>query len=608
MKPPRRTPVVPPPPARARSVRGRAALVAAAILLLALAGVLAGRNWRERRTAGRLQAAVPGLPDLAGRPAALQEALARAKAKVADRATARQGVIELGSIFHANGYYVEAEACWMALRALEPANGRWSHLLADVKRSTGETEGLEALLQEAVARAPDYSPAWLRLADQEFKLGRLDAAAAHYRKRLGFAPGDTHARLGLARIAQQRGEASEARRIIDELVREQPGFPPAQNLLAEMLEAAGDAAGARQHRWLGRQAGRFQEAPDAWLAELRPWCFDPPRLYVLGTAEFQTESGDRGRGLIERAVQLAPEKPDGHDLLGDLYLKLGEPAKARKSLETALQLFAARGTTAPVSTYVNLSESCRRLGQLQDAMRVIDEGLARTGGAFELYNARGVTLSASQRKPEAIAAYREGLQRNPNDADTNFNLAVELLEIGLRDEAVACLRRSLTLQPGFPKSLILLGRLDLDAGRLDSSRAYLQQLYEANPGVPQVRQIYARWFVRAGESAAERRDAAAAERLFREGLALAPDDPTLGSSLGLLLLTQGRFDEAVAPLEAVQRAEPENPQHALMLGQAYARLGRKDDARRVLLAGEQAALRAGNSRTAGYCREILGQL
>ncbi|HEX9784903.1 MAG TPA: tetratricopeptide repeat protein [Opitutaceae bacterium] len=559
--------------------------------------------WHWYRQPARVQAALPARPALTGNPAVLHELIASAQALSASRARALEGAAELGRLYHANGYHREAEACWRLLRAEQPGEARWCHYLADLRHGASDHGEMTRLLEQTVKLAPEYAPAWLKLAEVGFKGGRLDAAEHHYRRRLALLPADPYASLGLARVALQRGDRSEARRLLEQLLREAPEFPSGQNLYAEMLAAEGDAAGARQHRWLGGMAGRFREADDPWLDELNAWCHHPQRLRVLGTIEFQTERGDRGRALMERAVRLAPDDPAGYELLGDLYLKLGDAARARDTLEEGIRLTES-ATPSPMH-FVNLSEAFRMLGQPEEALRAVQHGLGRMSDAFELYNALGVVLSDLGREEDAIAAYREAIDRKPNDADSNFNLAVSLLSLGRRDEAHAHLKRALAGQPGNQKALTLLGRLELEAGRLDAAAEYLRPLYESNPGVPQVRELVARWHLRSGVAAASEKDVSTAEHHFRDGLEMHPEEPELNASLGALYLVQGRFKEALGPLESFHRLKPGNAQSSLFLGQVYARLGRNSEAQRILREGEDIATRAGQSATAAHCREIL---
>src|SRR5688572_18543757 len=76
-------------------------------------------------------AGLPRPPDLAGRPAILGEKLAQSEARARARGTQREGIAELGRLYHANGFPAEAAACWQLLRANEPNEARWCYYLAD---------------------------------------------------------------------------------------------------------------------------------------------------------------------------------------------------------------------------------------------------------------------------------------------------------------------------------------------------------------------------------------------------------------------------------------------------------------------------------------------
>jgi len=467
---------------------------------------------------------------------------------------------------------------------------------------------LEAGRRATTRLAPDYAPAWLKLAELALKTGRPAEAEAHYRARLRLLPGDPHAQLGLARVARQAGRPAEAERLLEELVRAAPDFSTGHNLLAEMRAARGDAAGARWHRWRGRETGRFAEADDPWVRELDAWCLDPRRLARLGTQEFQLGRGDRGRGLLERAVRLAPADPVGHQLLGELQLKLGEFAAARATLDTGRRLAAAAAGPVPGSYHANLAEALRGLGQGEEALRVLAEGLRQGGDALELEMARGVVLDDLGRPAEAAAAFRAALARQPRDAGARFNLGAALLQLREPEAAAAEFRRALEGQPTHPLALGLLGQMALERGDLAEAGRYLEPLFEAQPGQPEARTLVAWWRLRSGMAAAARGEPAEAERHYRAGAEAQPDEPGLPASLGALLLAQGRLAEALPPLEAYHRLAPADPQSHLFLGQAYALAGRREEARRLLTEGERLAHQAGNAGTARDCRAVLDRL
>jgi len=569
-------------------------------------GTAAFHGWQWYRLPARVSAGLPAAPDLAGKPAIQAELFAQATALTHSPATALPGVAELGRLYHANAYRREAEACWRVLRREQPREARWCYYLADLRRTAGDSAEFSALLTQAVALAPDYGPAWLQLAGLEFKAGSLALAERHYERRLALVPGDPHARLGLAHVAQQNGRADEARRLLGQLVAAVPNFSTGHNLYAELLAAAGDVEGARRHRWLGREAGRFREADDPWLDELQAWCHDFNRLCLLATIAFQTDRSDRAKSLLERAIRLAPDQPLGYELLGGVYRKTGDAARAREALEAGLR--AARSVRPSPAHDVALCEAYGELKQPAEALRIAELGLAQAGEPPELHDARGVALAELNRHEDAITAFRAVLAHLPDDVNSNHNLGLSLLALGRPEEASAAFKRALVQQPTSLKSLAVLGRAELQAGRLDAAGEYLQPLYESHSEVPEVRRLFAQWRLASGALAERKNDGAGAEAHYRAGVALAPDHAELHVSLGVLLLTQGRVEAARPALEAYARLQPANPQSALFLGQVYLQLGRRDEARRILSAGEQLALRAGQATTAAHFREMLRSL
>jgi HemY protein len=397
---------------------------------------------------------------------------------------------------------------------------------------------------------------------------------------------------------------SRGRELLEKLVQDVPGFAPSRNLYAEMLETAGETAAAKQQRIAAAGTTRFREADDPWIEALNDSCYDPKRLLVLGTIEYQTEHGDHGTGYLERAFALAPSDRETCQALAELYLKLKQPDKARIALERGLQ------TVKPpaVMLYVDLGEAYRALHRWDDAMRVVRDGQTVFPDAFQLHNETGAILGDQQRHEEAIAAYTRARALAPNDTDSNFSLGLELLKLGRNAEGKEYVKRALRLQPQFPGALAVLGKLELEAGNLEAAAGYLKPLYDSRPDSEYSRQLLAQWHLRAGDAAAAKNDHATALREYSAGFELDPRNAALATRAGTAWLVAGKPAEAIPPLEALYKLKPADPQSSLYLGGAYARIGRVDDARRLLQQGEELAQKAGNSETAAYCREMLSQL
>lgn len=588
--------------------RGRRRAWLALLVLVAAGGLLLafGAHWHHRQRLLRIAAAVPAWPDLGTVPRELQERLQRARASAMEPATALLGLAEYGRLCHANLHAAEAEACWRLLTAEEPRNAHWAYYLADLRGQASDAPAMEEWLKKTTMLAPDYAPAWLRLGDLLFKTGQLDEAQRAYRRRLAQIPADPYASLGLARIALQRGEGKRARELIEQLVATAPEFPPAHNLYAEMLAGAGDAAGANRERMRGTETGRFREAEDPWLEELMGWCFSYERLCVRGTVDALTKHGDRGLAFFTRAILLRPDELTAYELLGNLYVDLNEPAKAREVYEAGLK--HAANLRPPAKIYVSLSRVDRMLNQPIEAARIAREGLQRAGDDAELYHALGSALGELGENEAAVEALRNAARRNAGDARTNYDLAVALITMHQLDEAVAALHRSLTLEPTFPATLALLAQIEIDSGRWRSAGQYLRPLYEAHPELPEARAQMANYYLRCGLDAEQNHDVAGAVESYRSGIAVDGSVAELQGRLGVLLLTRRQFSDAVAPLEAYHRLEPGNPQSGLFLGQAYAATGRRQEARQTLGDAIKLAERAGNRTTAQHARDVLQRI
>jgi Flp pilus assembly protein TadD len=81
---------------------------------------------------------------------------------------------------------------------------------------------------------------------------------------------------------------------------------------------------------------------------------------------------------------------------------------------------------------------------------------------------------------------------------------------------------------------------------------------------------------------------------FTKATQLDPNFADAFLGLGISLLTEKNYSEAVAPLEKAAKLQPGNPAAHYNLATAYARTGRKEDAQRELALQQQAAEPRGN--------------
>lgn len=406
-------------------------------------------GWRLVQTRTLVTASIPRRPDLTGRPAVLNERIVRAEQRAESLMHASAGLAELGRLYHANGFFDEAAQCYHGLRRIQPREPRWPHLNASLLSGLGELEAALPLEQQAVALAPAYLPARLRLGDIQLKSNRTAEAAASYAAALVQAPGNPYALLGLAKCELSDGNWSKARERLEEAVRRNPEFVGALSLLVTVAEHFGDSSRAASLR---EQIGRreFTDLPDPWRDSLVDDCYNAYQLSVTAAVAKLSGNIALAKDLLERAALLAPTSGAYHRQLGQLLAQTADKDSARRQFERAVEL-SPEDSDAWISLY-------QLLNQRGDAAaeRVLATALSHCPSSYGLHLARARRLKAAGRAEEAIVAFGEAHRLQPSEAGPLIELAQVLFAGGRETEALAALRESLDRQPGNPVSLSTL--------------------------------------------------------------------------------------------------------------------------------------------------------
>ena len=91
-----------------------------------------------------------------------------------------------------------------------------------------------------------------------------------------------------------------------------------------------------------------------------------------------------------------------------------------------------------------------------------------------------------------------------------------------------------------------------------------------------------------GELARQAQELPDAVKHFSKAVELEPNFADAYLGLGMTLLSQKEYAQAVAPLEKAVKLQPANPAGHYSLGTAYARTGRKDEADRDFVLQQKA--------------------
>ncbi len=307
----------------------------------------------------------------------------------------------LPTILEAEGRRDDALVAWRACVREFPDNG-WLHReLGRLLAASGQQTEAEAELRKAIELKPDLAPTYVDLGTLLMGTNRLKEAEPLLRKAVELAPGDMppYNQLGLALKAMHR--YAEAEQTLRKAISVAPNVPqPYENLglvlideekLAEaapMLQKAISLA-PENPDLRGRIArafeamGRLSDAETQYREELRLAPGSPVAMNDL--AWHLAQRGiklDEALDLAQRAAKALPNDGGVLDTLGWAYFLKHDYARAEDSLQKALRLLGADNTDAP-DVYVHL------------------------GKVFE----------EEKRIEDAVAAYREAIKRNPDQAE-----------------------------------------------------------------------------------------------------------------------------------------------------------------------------------------------
>lgn len=202
----------------------------------------------------------------------------------------------------------------VALIAASPALAQDTPYAAAVEaRLAGDARRAVALLQTVVAQDPKNSDAQVQLGLAQLALGALERAEHAFTAALAIAPEYADARIGLARVAQRRGEWSLA---LDALALIDPANPDAAILRTQLtqsqtapqwelgMEASYSSLSRPQSDWqeaamqLRKQAGTTTLA--ARIEYARRFAIDD--VYLEGMIEQRISPGARGYVVVGATI------------------------------------------------------------------------------------------------------------------------------------------------------------------------------------------------------------------------------------------------------------------------------------------------------------------
>jgi len=334
--------------------------------------------------------------------------------------------------------------------------------------------------------------------------------------------------------------------------------------------------------------------PPDWVWILLPLLFLVPlNLFprplqserALGSARLSVERGRylQAASQIERAAEMMPWRGDLWERAGSLSLQGGEPERAIPALTRAQDLgsLTLEGEIALGDAYQQTGDAERALKSWRGLVRggVRDPEIYRR--MVEVQSNQGLTLDAAQ-------TLRDWLSFKKNDPAVIFEAG---LYISLTDikEGLPLLLRAASLNPEYePRARSL--QTSLNTADLQEDGAYRKLLIGRGYGAIEewllaeaafrqaieIQPDYAEAWALLGESLQQQGRNGFAE--LDRARNLNPDSTLVNVLYALYWQRAGKPDRAVQALEEIIRKEPLNPTWQIELANAYAGMGKINEA------------------------------
>jgi len=368
-------------------------------------------------------------------------------------------------------------------------------VLSSLALVAGEDEDAEKYAREASAAEPEWNAAAMQLARVLVGSGRVEQGLEIARKQVA-AGSDLSSRLDFAGLLSMVGKYSEAGLMLEQMLLERPGLPPALRMMGYVEYQVGRLENARRYYARLAASGRYMDEAYYYMA-----------LIAL-------DEGD-----IDTAIEIFKLVAEGDFFLAaqfgvrDAYVKDDQPGEAMDYLDGIASAY-------PV----------HRVPMLM--------GQAELQAQLENY-------------PETVELYRRALELEPDNTAVRYAMAMAMEQNGQLDQAIAQLRQILKQEPDDATALNALGYTLADHGlELRDAYRYIRKAYKQEPDNPAVVDSMGWIEFRRGNNAR-------AIEYLRRAYELQAD-PEIAAHLGEVLWMDGAKDEAREIWEQAAEAAPDH--------------------------------------------------
>lgn len=410
--------------------------------------------------------------------------------------------------------------------------------------------GARKSFEQALSKDAAFFPAVNSLALLDLMEKRPEASQKRLESLLKTNPGSTEAMMSIADLRVTQGASKdEVIGLIRNAIKASPGEATPQLMLVEYLLLNKDAKGALEAAQLAIAA-----APNS--LEL---------LDALGRAQVMAGQPLQAINTFSKLTQAQPNVALSHVRTAEVHAQLNNHEAALRSLKAALAITPNMLQAQQMALGLEM-RSARPQNAIQIA-KTIQRQRPNQAVGFLL---EGNVEAEMKRWPQAIAAYKAGLEKNdPNILPGRLHFA--LLAAKKTAEADELAARWTKTHPKDVGFVIYLGDLALAGQDWALAEQRYRTVLELEPAYAVAANNIAWLMIKQKKTGAV--------TMAEKAVALAPKNPSMLDTLAQALAEEGQVPKAVETAKQALALAPTAPPYRLSLAKLYLRAGDKSKAR-----------------------------
>lgn len=379
------------------------------------------------------------------------------------------------------------------------------------------------------------------------------------------------ARTNLQRVLQVLPNHAESQLLMAQLFYNEGQLEQSQDFLKAFLDQHSDYLQAR--KLLAAVQIRLKET-DAAIDTIRSIITaegeNPQLLSMLATANIESGKVKTGVELLERALEMAPDNTQLRAMLLSAYLKRGATDQSDIILE-----FAVNEAPELLQSRVSLVATHIKNGAHQAAVTTAEELTNIQSDSAMAHNLLGIAYNEGGDTGQAQERFEHALTLNQEFIPALYNLARLEKAQGNVEAAEKHYQDIIKVDSGHLQTLLQLARLEAGRDEIDKSIELLERARAGNPAAVRPRIILSRYYMATGSRQTLLEVAV-------ETAELAPADDEVQMLLGQAQYLNGRTNEALQTLTALQRKLPDSADILYELARIQLQLGHRDASRNNL--------------------------